>query len=116
MVQPWLDTMQNMTNFDFKVALPHAANVDPSLYPVYVRSGTNGNFYEGLNYLFVNSTGTGQPGPIPVARDGRLGARMVNTDWNNFGPRVGIAYSPNSRWSFRTGFGIFYSGNCKLEV
>jgi len=119
MVQPWLDTMQNMTNFDFKVALPHTANVDPGLYPVFVRAGTNGNFYEGLNYVFVNSTGTGQPGPIPVARDGRLGARMVNTDWNNFGPRVGIAYSPNSRWSFRTGFGIFYSqetANSKFDV
>jgi hypothetical protein len=119
MVQPWLDTMQNMTNFDFKGPLPMTPNVDPSLYPVFVRAGTSGNFFDGLNYIYVNTTGVGQPGPVPTARDGRLGARMVNTDWNNFGPRFGIAYSPNSRWSLRTGFGIFYSqetANSKFDV
>jgi hypothetical protein len=34
---------------------------------------------------------------------------LINTDWNLFAPRVGIAYSPSSKWSVRTGFGIFYS-------
>src|SRR5215469_14175318 len=101
MVQPWLDTMQNMTNFDFKGPLPMTPNVDPSLYPVFVRAGTSGNFYQGLNYIYVNTTGVGAPGPVSTARDGRLGARMFNTDWNNFGPRFGIAYSPNSKWSLR---------------
>jgi hypothetical protein len=118
MVQPWLDTMGNMTNFQFKGGLPMAANVDPSQYPILVRAG-KGNFYDGLNYIYVNSTGVGQPGPVPVARDGRLGARMVNTDWNNFAPRFGIAYSPNSKWSIRTGFGIFFSqetANSKFDV
>jgi hypothetical protein len=119
MVQPWLDTMQNMTNFQFKGTLPHAANVDPSLYPVYVRAGNNGNFYDGLNYNYVNLTGVGQPGPVLVARDGRLGGRMVNTDYHNFAPRFGIAYSPTSNWSIRAGFGIFYSqetANSKFDV
>jgi hypothetical protein len=72
-----------------------------------------------LNYIYVNTTGVGKSGPIATARDGRLGARMVNTDWNNFGPRVGIAYSPNAKWSLRTGFGIFYSqetANSKFDV
>ena len=119
MVQPWLDTMQNMTNFQFKTALPHQANVDPSLYPVFVRAGTNGNFYQGLDYTYVNLTGVGQPGPVAVARDGRLGDRMVNTDYHNFAPRFGIAYSPTSSWSVRAGFGIFYSqetANSKFDV
>ena len=60
MVQPWLDTMQNMTNFDFKGPLPMTPNVDPSLYPVFVRAGTRGNFFDGLNYIYVNTTGVGQ--------------------------------------------------------
>jgi len=118
-VQPWLDTMQNMTNFDFKGNLPRIANVDPSLYPVLVRAGTNGNFFQGLNYLYVNTTGIGQPGPVAVARDGRLGDRMGKTDWNNFGPRFGIAYSPSSKWSIRAGFGVFFSqetANSKFDV
>ena len=38
-----------------------------------------------------------------------LGTRLINTDYNNFAPRFGIAYSPSDKWSFRTGFGIFYS-------
>ena len=118
-VQPWLDTQQNMTNFQFKGNLPTTANVDPSLYPVLVRAGTNGNFFDGLNYIYVNQTGLGKPGPVTVARDGRLGARMVNTDWNNFGPRFGMAYSPSAKWSVRAGFGIFYSqetANSKFDV
>src|ERR1700682_508262 len=119
MVQPWLDTMQNMTNFDFKGNLPITSNVDPSLYPVLVRAGTSGKFYEGLNYIYVNTTGTGKAGPVAVARDGRLGDRLVTTDLNNFAPRFGIAYSPNSKWSFRTGFGVFFSqetANSKFDV
>lgn len=109
--QPWLDTQQNMTNFYLPngTVLPQQANVNPSLYPILERAGTNGNFYQGLNFQYVNLTGIGQPGPVPVARDGRLGARMVNTNWHNFGPRIGIAYSPSPNWSIRTGFGIFYS-------
>jgi hypothetical protein len=117
-VQPWLDLAGNMTNFDFKGNLPQQANVPTSQWPVLVRAGS-GNFYEGLNYVYVNGTGTGQPGPIPVARDGRLGDRMVNTDYNNFAPRFGIAYSPNNKWAIRTGFGIFFSqetANSKFDV
>ncbi len=124
LVQPWLDLAGNMTNFDFKgLPLPRTANVPQSQWPVLVRAGS-GNFYEGLNYQYVNSAlinGAiiGQPGPVPVARDGRLGDRLVNTDYNNFAPRIGIAYSPNSQWSFRTGFGVFYSqetANSKFDV
>ena len=42
----------------------------------------------------------------------RVGKRVVNsTDPNNFGPRVGLAWSPLSsgRLAIRAGYGIFYS-------
>jgi len=109
MVQPWKDSLQNSVNFQFKTGLPAAVNVDPSLHPVYVRTGT-GNFYDGLDFRYTG---------VQVARDGRLGDRLVDTDWNLFAPRVGIAYSPTSKWSFRTGFGIFYSqesANSKFDL
>jgi hypothetical protein len=98
-VQPWKDSLQNEVNFQFKTSLPSTVNVDPSLHPVYVRTGT-GNFYDGVDFRYNG---------VQTARDGRLGDRLINTDWNLFAPRVGIAYSPSSKWSFRTGFGIFYS-------
>src|SRR5216684_3611661 len=108
-VQPWKDSLQNSVNYQFKSGLPAAVNVDPSLHPVFVRTG-RGNFYEGLDFRYTG---------VQTARDGRLGDRMVNSDWNLFAPRFGIAYSPSSKWSFRTGFGIFYSqetANSKFDL
>jgi hypothetical protein len=108
-VQPWKDGLQNSVNYQFKTGLPAAVNVDPSLHPVYVRTGT-GDFYQGLDFRYTG---------VQTARDGRLGDRLVDTDWNLFAPRIGIAYSPSSKWSFRTGFGIFYSqesANSKFDL
>ena len=70
----------------------------PRLDPSAIRSSfAQAPTAEGLNHVYENGAGVGQPGPVPVARDGWLGALIVATDWNNFAPRVGIAYSPNSR-------------------
>ena len=51
-----------------------------------------------------------------MARDGRLGDRLINTDYNNFAPRLGIAFSPSAKWSIRTGFGMFYSQESKNSI
>ncbi len=34
---------------------------------------------------------------------------VYNTNYTNFAPRVGLAYSPVSRFVFRAGYGIFYT-------
>jgi len=98
-VQPWKDELQHAVNVQFQIPLPGYANVDPSLHPVLVRPGY-GDFYEGQDFRYTNA---------PTARDGRLGDRVSNSDWNLLAPRFGIAYSPTDKWSLRTGFGIFYS-------
>jgi hypothetical protein len=33
---------------------------------------------------------------------------VFNEDTNNFSPRIGLAFSPGSRWVLRAGYGIFY--------
>ncbi len=33
---------------------------------------------------------------------------LFNQDTNNIGPRVGLAFSPSSKWILRTGFGMFF--------
>src|SRR5258708_7293061 len=33
---------------------------------------------------------------------------IFNEDTNNFSPRIGLAFSPGSRWVLRAGYGIFY--------
>ena len=57
---------------------------------------------------------------IPIqAGDQFIGRSLVNPDNNDFAPRIGIAYSPTDRWTFRTGFGLFYtkdSGNLVFDM
>jgi hypothetical protein len=87
-----------------------------------VRAG-NGDFYEGRQFRYLtdlSALGLGRAVPIKFARDTKiLGERLINSDLNNFAPRLGIAYSPNSQWSIRTGFGVFFSaesGNSRFDM
>jgi hypothetical protein len=113
--QPLLDSSQHEVNVQLNEALPSVANVsDLSLHPVLVRAG-NGNFYDGVNFRYAPTGGSAYPA-VQVARDGRLGARMVNTDYTNFAPRLGIAWSPSSKWAIRTGFGFFFSQESKNSI
>src|SRR5581483_5580174 len=99
--QPWYDKYRGIANlqlFDPGVG-PNGLRPDTKT-PIFTRPGS-GDFYEGLPFRFIDT--------IPVqAGDQYLGRSLVNSDWNNFGPRLGFAYSPTPRWSVRTGFGVFY--------
>ena len=46
---------------------------------------------------------------ITVVRDGRMGPALADPDRNNFAPRLGLAYSMNSKTVIRAGFGIYYN-------
>ncbi len=110
MMQPWKDLDGDEVNYQFPVfPTSFTGNLPASDQPVMVRAGI-GNFYDGINFRY--------PG-ILVARDGRLGARLETTPWNDVAPRVGIAWSPASKWSVRAGFGVFYSqesGNSRFDL
>lgn len=106
--QPMLDNFGLQPNFQLRQPLPSTpVEPDANKHPVLVRTG-NGDFYEGLDFRFR--------GPVQLARDGRLGNRLIRTDYNNFAPRLGIAYSPNANWSIRTGFGVFFSQESKNSI
>jgi hypothetical protein len=108
LAQPLLDKFGLQPNFQLRAPLPGIANVpDANLHPVLVRTG-RGDFYDDLQFRFN--------GPVQLARDGRLGDRLIKTDWNNLAPRLGIAYSPSPKWSFRAGFGVFYSQESKNSI
>ena len=108
LAQPLLDKFGLQPNFQLRQALPNAANIaDASLHPVLVRTGS-GDFYDDLAFRFT--------GPVQLARDGRLGDRLITTDRNNFAPRLGIAYSPSATWSFRAGAGVFYAQESKNSI
>jgi hypothetical protein len=116
-----LDASGHEVNVDLNQPLPNVADVSNlALHPAYVRTG-NGNFYDGINFTYqpywqgAGATVAGSP-PLNTVRDGRLGSRLVNTNYRNFAPRLGIAYSPSDKWSIRTGIGVFYSQESKNSV
>ncbi len=79
--------------------------------PIFVRPG-EGDFYEGMKYHFHDA--------IPTATgDDILGRATVQTDKNDWAPRIGIAYTPTPNWSIRTGVGVFYTqdtGNPRFDM
>jgi hypothetical protein len=118
--QPLLDQAGLEPNVQLQQPLPNQANVsDLSKHPVFVRTGS-GNFYDGINFRYAPywSANGGIPGspPLQTVRDGRMGSRLINTNFHDFAPRFGIAWSPSDKWSIRTGFGIFYSMESKNSV
>ena len=68
--------------------------------PCFIRVGS-GDPYEGVATRFDPA--------ICVARDGRLGDRLVKPDKTNFAPRIGVVWSPSPKTTVRTGYGIFYA-------
>ncbi len=108
---PWTDQSGNLVTVFFNGydTTPNVA--DQSRYPVFLRQGlSKGDPYAGLRVRWPN---------IPLVQDGRLGDSLVQRDNNDFAPRLGIAWSPNAKWSFRLAGGTFYNqdqGNPWFDV
>jgi hypothetical protein len=45
-----------------------------------------------------------------------MGKRLIDTNYRDFAPRIGIAWSPSEKWSFRAGFGRFFSMESKNSI
>ncbi|MBI4889128.1 MAG: TonB-dependent receptor [Acidobacteria bacterium] len=115
MSPPWQDQTGKLFNgivpYDARTTLASPNVTDPSLFPYFLRQApSRQDCYEGVSIRWPE---------ISVKCDGRLGARMVGIDKNDFAPRIGLAWSPSSRWVFRAGFGAFYSqdtGNPRFDM
>jgi hypothetical protein len=107
---PWFDANGTLMNASIPChdTTPNVQNL--ACHPVLVRIGS-GDVYEGTVLRFAPN--------IQVARDGRLGDRLIDDDKKNFAPRVGWAWNPSEKWSFRAGTGIFYmqdTGNPRFDM
>ncbi len=73
--------------------------------PALIRPGS-GDFYEGMSFHFDDSI------PIFTGADVSkfgVGSALVKSDYKNFAPRIGLAYSLTNKWTIRAGFGMFYA-------
>ncbi len=117
---PWTDLLNN----DFTVALPHlsfAPQTPQSQWPNFVREGSCTNPYQGLaiNWTDVAGDSGSSANPPPVCSNGLYPKQLLQTQYKNFAPRLSIAYSPDSKFVIRTGFGMFYSqdiGNAYFDM
>jgi Carboxypeptidase regulatory-like domain/TonB-dependent Receptor Plug Domain/TonB dependent receptor len=83
---------------------------DPALYRPQMAVDSNG-FPLGPPAAGIIEAGNALP-RYSLSGVSRVGKRMLNSvDPNNFGPRVGLAWSPlsSARLAIRAGYGIFYA-------
>jgi len=101
---PWFEPNQRIMNIQM-------LGWDAAKIPILTRAGT-GDFNEGLQFRFADGIPT-QTG------DDKLGRRLINTDYSDWAPRLGIAWSPVSRMTVRAGAGLFYTqdqGNPRFDM
>jgi len=106
---PWADRGDSLLNA-YLPAIVTTPNAPRNLHPTIIRIGS-GPFYANSPVIFDPS--------VPVARDGRMGDRLIASDYTNFAPRLGIAWSPTQNWTLRAGAGIFYvqdTGNPRFDM
>jgi hypothetical protein len=103
---PWGDKGQSLMDIWFPPGYP----ANPRLHPCYIRVGS-GEVYADVVTRFDPA--------ICVARDGRMGDRLISPNYTNFAPRLGIAWSPTPKWTVRAGAGFFYvqdTGNPRFDM
>ncbi|MFN3325508.1 MAG: TonB-dependent receptor domain-containing protein [Bryobacteraceae bacterium] len=83
--------------------LENGRALDPTCpVPVLVRPGP-GDFHQDLNVRMADII------PKATGDDVLFGRATVMSDRNDWAPRIGIAWQPHSRWTVRTGYGVFYA-------
>jgi hypothetical protein len=100
---PFTDAINNL----FIVYVPHndfAPQQPQSRWPYFVRQGSCSDAYNAPPPIAVRWTKT-----PAVCSNGLLPNQLMDTRYTDFAPRVGIAYSPDSKTVIRTGFGKFYA-------
>jgi hypothetical protein len=117
---PWVDQLGN----DFTVALPtlyFGPQAPRSQWPHFVRQGSCSDPYQGLAINWTDTTGAPgtQASPPPMCSNGAFPDALMQTDYRNWAPRIGVSWSPDAKLVVRAGFGVFYNqdiGNAYFDM
>ena len=96
---PWKDSLQRQIVAQIPLNTQQPQVADLKLHPVLVRAGS-GDFYQDAGIRYSPD--------IQVTRDGRLGDTLIQADYTNFAPRLGMSWSPTTSWVVRGGAGRFF--------
>jgi hypothetical protein len=107
--RPWHDKYRGILNVQmFDPGVGPDGLLSGTKAPIMTRPGS-GDFYQDIPFRFHDG--------IPVqAGDQYIGRSLVNSDNNDFAPRLGMAYSPTTRWTLRAGIGVFYAKDATQVV
>ncbi|MBS1790030.1 MAG: TonB-dependent receptor [Acidobacteria bacterium] len=95
---PFTDTLGDL----FNVKIPKlyfTANAPQADWPTFVRQSGCTDPYQGLKIRWTQT---------PAVCGGGLNHNLLKTQYNNFAPRIGIAYTLGKDTVIRGGFGLFY--------
>ena len=87
--QPFTDKFDKIVNIDY--------TWDNSYAPVFVRTGTGDPYEDNPPFNL---------GSVPYVRDGRFGRGAYKPDYNDFAPRLGVAWSVDEKTVVRGGGGL----------
>jgi hypothetical protein len=106
------DDLRGFRQKEFAAFAQDTFKVLPNLTVNYgLRYQFNGVPYEANNLLSTLFSDPAGPGPFSFTIAGKEGLPpLYNNDWNDFEPRVGIAWDPfkDGKTSVRAGYGIFH--------
>ena len=127
---PWYDTQGNEFMVDLQTNNspidPPVSGVEPqNLQPPFIREGNCSNAYQGINIRWTQGS-TNNPtnpnslvNPGPICANGDYPNSLMETDYTDFAPRVGVSFSPNSTIVIRSGFGVYYdhdTANARFDM
>jgi hypothetical protein len=81
------------------------------LAPWHEINDLEGSFDAGTGKIAFHKVPANLPAqlvPLVINQDGFFPAGILQKDFNNWGPRVGLAYNASDKTVVRTGFGVYY--------
>ncbi len=116
--QPWNSRGDSMTNTIIPDNVIFQANVPESQHP-HPYLARDCSAY-GQNSFYPPESIVRFDLSVKTVCDSSYGfSSLVHSDFTNWAPRLGIAWSPTSKWTLRLGGGIFYAqdqGNSYLDA
>jgi len=127
---PWLDTLGNEFIVDLQSnntpITPFTATHEPeNVWPIFRRQGNCTNPYQGVNIEWVEGSSNNPAAPNtpvtppPQCANGQFPNRLMQTDYSNWAPRMGVSYLPSPTVVVRAGYGLYYNhdvANSRFDV